>query len=68
MHEPLRLSVFIEAPQDAMDDIIVRHDLVRQLVDNGWLHLFRIGADDGVWRRLPGGGWERSERVRATFG
>ena len=68
MHEPLRLSVFIEAPQDAMDDIIVRHDLVRQLVDNGWLHLFRIGADEGVWRRLPGGGWERSERARAAFG
>jgi uncharacterized protein YbcC (UPF0753/DUF2309 family) len=68
MHEPLRLSVFIEAPQDAMDDIIVRHDLVRQLVDNGWLHLFRIGADEGVLRRLPGGGWERSEMARAAFG
>lgn len=47
VHEPLRLSVFIEAPAAAIDDIIARHELVRQLVENGWLHLFRI-ADDGV--------------------
>ena len=60
VHEPLRLSVFIEAPQAAMDDIIARHDLVRQLVENGWLHLLRIGEDEAVYRRLAGGQWERS--------
>ncbi|AGA91638.1 hypothetical protein Thimo_2946 [Thioflavicoccus mobilis 8321] len=60
VHEPLRLSVFIEAPEAPIDAIIARHDLVRQLVDNGWLHLLRIGEDDGVHRRLPGGGWEPS--------
>jgi uncharacterized protein YbcC (UPF0753/DUF2309 family) len=60
VHEPLRLSVFIEAPQAAMDDIIARHDLVRQLVENGWLHLLRIGEDEVVYRRLAGGQWERS--------
>jgi hypothetical protein len=26
MHEPMRLSVFLEAPQAAIDDIIARHD------------------------------------------
>jgi uncharacterized protein YbcC (UPF0753/DUF2309 family) len=59
MHEPLRLSVFIEAPEAPMDDIISRHALVRQLVDNGWLHLLRIGDDNDIHRRLRGGGWER---------
>lgn len=61
IHEPLRLSVFIEAPQAPMDDIIARHDLVRQLVENDWLHLFRIGEDGGVYRRLADGEWERSD-------
>ena len=59
VHEPLRLSVFIEAPEAPMDDIIARHALVRQLVDHRWLHLLRIGDDQAIHRRLPGGGWER---------
>ncbi len=58
MHEPMRLSVFLAAPQAAIDDIIARHDLVRQMLDNGWLHLFRMDDDGGVHRRVPGAGWE----------
>ncbi len=45
-HEPLRLSVMIEAPVEAMTDILRKHDGVRQLFDNGWLHLFAL--QDGV--------------------
>lgn len=50
-HEPLRLSVCIEAPREAMSDILKRHDGVRALFDNGWLHLFALD-DDGhmAWR------------------
>jgi len=59
VHEPLRLSVFIEAPQAAMDDIVARHERVRQLVENGWLHLFRIDDDGAAWRRVADAGWER---------
>jgi len=58
MHEPMRLSVFLAAPQAAIDDIIARHDLVRQMLDNGWLHLFRMDDDGGSHRRVPGAGWE----------
>ncbi len=50
-HEPLRLSVCIEAPRQAMTDVLRRHDNVRALFDNGWLHLF--GLDDQgrmAWR------------------
>jgi uncharacterized protein YbcC (UPF0753/DUF2309 family) len=39
-HDPLRLSVCIEAPKEAMTDILKRHDGVRDLFDNRWLHLF----------------------------
>jgi len=57
-HEPLRLSVFIEAPEAAMDDIIERHEAVRQLVENGWLHLFRIADDGMVYRRVAKASWQ----------
>jgi len=63
VHEPLRLSVFIEAPEAAMDDIIGRHELVRQLVDNRWLHLFRIGENGGVYRRVSAGNWEPADQT-----
>ena len=56
-HTSLRLSVFIQAPQAAIDNTIAGSDTVRHLVDNGWLHLFRLGDDTGVWRYWPGGGW-----------
>jgi uncharacterized protein YbcC (UPF0753/DUF2309 family) len=66
VHEPLRLSVFIEAPETAIDEIIARHLLVRQQVDNGWLHLLRLGEDHGVHRRLPVGVWERCATAQAA--
>jgi len=46
VHEPLRLSVFIEGPVDAIDAIIAKHKSVRELVENRWIHLFAI-EDDG---------------------
>jgi uncharacterized protein YbcC (UPF0753/DUF2309 family) len=59
MHEPLRLSVFIEAPATAIDGIIEKHAVVRQLVTNGWLHLFRIDPADGVVYRRTAAAWTR---------
>jgi uncharacterized protein len=46
-HTPLRLSVFSQAPQAAIDSIIAKHAIVRQLVSNQPLHLFRIDAKSG---------------------
>jgi len=50
-HDPLRLSVIIEAPREAMSDILSRHTGVKALFDNGWLHLIAMD-DDGTlaWR------------------
>lgn len=58
MHEPVRLSVFIEAPRADINAVIEKHESVRQLVDNAWLHLFSI-EDEGkrILRRLACGGW-----------
>ena len=42
VHDPLRLSVCIEAPREAMTDILRRHEGVRALFDNRWLHLFAM--------------------------
>jgi hypothetical protein len=58
VHEPLRLNVFIEAPRDAIDTVIAKHAAVRDLVDNGWLHLWRIVEDGrGIERYLGGLRW-----------
>lgn len=51
VHEPLRLSVCIEAPREAMTEILRRHDGVRALFDNHWLHLFALDeAGRMAWR------------------
>ncbi|WP_295716553.1 DUF2309 domain-containing protein [uncultured Halovibrio sp.] len=58
VHQPLRLSVFIEAPAGAIDQVIDRNPSVRNLFENGWLHLFRIdGGDQVIERRTRESGW-----------
>lgn len=58
MHEPLRLTVVIDAPQAAIDAIVAKHATVRQLLDNEWLHLWRIEGTSllrytkGQWQSL----------------
>ena len=42
MHEPLRLTVVIDAPQEAIDAVICKHAVLQQLLNNGWLHLWRF--------------------------
>lgn len=54
VHEPLRLNVFIEAPEDALNSVIAAHQGVRQLIDNGWVHLFRFDDAGRTIRRYGG--------------
>jgi hypothetical protein len=57
-HEPLRRSVCVEAPQEAMIGVLRRHEGVWALFDNCWLHLLavdetrRLRSSEGPW---PGG-------------
>lgn len=54
MHDPLRLTVCIEAPTEAMSDILERHAGVRALFDNRWLHLVALDDDGKLARRYVG--------------
>lgn len=56
-HQPLRLTVWIEAPAQAIDSVLAAHATVRQLVEGGWLHLMRLDPQAGVERRTAQG-WE----------
>jgi hypothetical protein len=57
MHTPRRLSVFIEAPEAMVETVLARHAVVRNLVGNGWLHLFRIDPERGTVARWGCTGW-----------
>jgi uncharacterized protein YbcC (UPF0753/DUF2309 family) len=65
VHEPLRLSVFIEAPEVQMNRVLEKHAGVRQLLDNGWLHLFAIADEGRTIRRYAGNlAWETVPATR----
>jgi uncharacterized protein len=53
-HEPLRLSVMIEAPREEMLRILEKHPAVRALFENGWLHLFALKDGKVDARYIPG--------------
>ena len=54
-HDPVRLTVVIDAPTERIASVLRAHPQVAALVDNGWLHLWRFGAHGreryvrGVW-------------------
>lgn len=53
-HAPRRLSVVIEAPQEAIRDVIARNDGVRQLLDSGWVSLFVMDGKGRIAARYAG--------------
>jgi uncharacterized protein YbcC (UPF0753/DUF2309 family) len=63
MHTPLRLSVFIEAPRERIEAVMARHVVVRQLVENKWLHLFRIDGDTSAVEAFADGAWQAWNEV-----
>lgn len=55
-HEPLRLLVVIEAPRSSVQQIVEKHMIVRNLVNNGWVSLvawenneFYCWTAQGTW-------------------
>ena len=58
VHTPLRLSVFIEAPREAISAVLEKHANVRALVTNGWLSLFQIDEEECALYALNGGRWK----------
>jgi hypothetical protein len=69
IHQPLRLNVVIEAPIEAINAVITKHEDVRALVDNGWLNLFALNQSGRFGLRYCGGCvWEavQTERLVAA--
>lgn len=56
IHEPLRLTVIIDAPQLAIEAVIGKHAVIQQLLDNGWIHLWRY--DQAGLLRYETGHWQ----------
>jgi len=59
-HEALRLSVLVEAPTEAITQVLHKHDGVRQLFDNGWLHMLALKDGQIAARYRPGLVWQDS--------
>jgi uncharacterized protein YbcC (UPF0753/DUF2309 family) len=61
-HEPLRLTVVIEAPRAAIESIIEKHSVVKELAGNGWLSLMAL-EEDRFYLYSSDVGWSRRERL-----
>lgn len=57
IHEPIRLNVIIEAPKTPIDEIIQKHAVVRELIENEWLYLFNMDDDGRIHQRRSNGQW-----------
>lgn len=57
IHEPLRLNVFIEAPESAMESVMEKNPGVHALVENGWVHLHALHKNGTIHRCHGPGDW-----------
>ncbi|MCS6780013.1 MAG: DUF2309 domain-containing protein [Geminicoccaceae bacterium] len=55
VHEPLRLTVLVEAPVEAIRAVIARHEGLRALLDQRWIHLLALDEAGAVGWRYVGG-------------
>ncbi|MDZ7842909.1 MAG: DUF2309 domain-containing protein [Gammaproteobacteria bacterium] len=55
VHQPLRLSVVIEAPHEAVSEVLRRHPSVLELFDNGWASLLTLDERGALAWRYAGG-------------
>ncbi len=62
VHEPLRLSVIVAAPREAIIGVLDKHPQLRALFDQGWLALFAMNdAGHVAWRYKAGSLWTEVE-------
>ncbi|WP_420935144.1 YbcC family protein [Alteromonas sp. A081] len=59
VHQPQRLSVYIIAPNHKILDIVNKHTMLQELIDNDWLYLFSWDKQ-AVIERLYKGKWYKS--------
>ncbi|MBG6214806.1 uncharacterized protein YbcC (UPF0753/DUF2309 family) [Cryobacterium sp. CAN_C3] len=57
LHDPMRLSVLIQAPLDRIGTIISRNQVLRHLFDNQWITLTARSDQNSPWYRFGTYGW-----------
>lgn len=68
VHEPRRLTVFIESETSRIDAVLDAHPAVKQLFDHQWIHLVALSGrtahqrQGGGWRELVCQGQERNSQ------
>ncbi len=58
VHDPMRLGVYLEAGEAAIDAVLAKHAHVRALVEHEWLFLYRIDPDTSSVTLRTRSGWE----------
>jgi uncharacterized protein YbcC (UPF0753/DUF2309 family) len=66
LHEPMRLSVLIQAPLDRIGTIISRNQVLRHLFDNNWITLTARNDHHGPWYRYSEYGWTPDPQLGET--
>ncbi|HRX54765.1 MAG TPA: DUF2309 domain-containing protein [Verrucomicrobiales bacterium] len=61
LHEPRRLTVVIDARRISINQVLAKHDAVRQLIDHGWIHLVALEGKN-AYRRIQDG-WVRIKLI-----
>jgi len=64
LHTPVRLTVVIEAPREAIVNVIARHEMLQHLLDNRWLYLIRL--DGELMEMYRQGDWQPWRASSAT--
>ena len=62
-HQPVRMSVYIAAPRDAILNIVQKHSAVAELIDNDWLTVFQWDAEQQTIGRLYQSEWIEQENA-----
>lgn len=63
-HAPVRLSVYIAAPQSAIENIINKHEVLSQLVENEWLYVFQVDNETHSISRFYRSTWSRQSTLK----
>ena len=56
VHEPRRLTVFIDVARERIDTVLAAHNGVRELFDHGWIHL--VALEGPRAHRYTPDGWQ----------
>lgn len=64
-HQPVRLSVFIAAPCQAIATIIERHPTLADLINHDWLYLLQWDPATGDFKRYYQGQWRPEALTQA---